>query len=41
MGPLEDDHGNDYRKNIKEMNPVVNIHHLVEMLLDEIEYACS
>ena len=33
--------GKDYRKNIKEMNPVVNIHHLVEMLLDEIEYACS
>lgn len=33
--------GKDVPSNIKEMNPSVSIHVLVERLLDEIEYSCK
>lgn len=32
--------GKNYQKDIKNMNPSVSIHNLVERLLDEIEYLC-
>lgn len=35
------DAGKDMNKDIKQMNPAVDIYKLIERLLDEIVYLCS